>query len=145
MKKFSIKKPSSKKRFTIKILAFLFLSLPLMGACRRVESELNSCLPESRQLTDIVSVEGFASNVEEASKLKRVTVAEKLAELQARCDNDLLVDGEGREIRFFNLRFCGGPNPPEEMVKEYREELKALEEKYTVIGMTCNPGGIPYP
>ncbi|MEL6457428.1 MAG: hypothetical protein AAFQ91_04130 [Cyanobacteria bacterium J06621_15] len=75
-----------------------------------------------------------------------MTIAQKLGELQARCDdNDLLVDGEGREIRFFNLQFCGGPNPPEEMVREYREELKALEEKYTVIGMTCNPDGIPYP
>ena len=91
-------------------------------------------------------MEGFADNPEEASKLKRVTVSQKLAELQARCDdNDLLVDGEGREIRFFDLRFCGGPNPPEEMVREYREELEALEEKYTVIGMTCNLGGIPYP
>ncbi|BAY86210.1 hypothetical protein NIES267_57160 [Calothrix parasitica NIES-267] len=136
---------SSKARFTVKILAIAFLSLPLMGACRQVESELNSCLPESRQLTDIVSVEGFASNVEEASKLKRVTISEKLAELQARCDNDLLVDSQGKEIRFFDLQFCGGPNPPEEMVREYREELEALEDKYTVIGMTCNPDGIPYP
>jgi len=140
-----MKKFSSKKRFTVKILAIAFLSLPLMGSCRRIESTPLTCLPESRQLTDVVSVEGFASNVEEASKLKRVTVSEKLAELQARCDNDLLVDGEGREIRFFNLQFCGGPNPPEEMVREYREELEALEEKYTLIKMTCNPGGIPYP
>ena len=90
-------------------------------------------------------MEGFADNPEEASKLKRVTVSEKLGELQASCDNDLLVDGEGNEIRFFDLQFCGGPNPPEEMVREYKEELEALEEKYTVIGMTCNPGGIPYP
>jgi len=135
-----------KARFTVKILALLFLSLPLVGACRRVESTPLTCLPESRQLTDIVSVEGFADNPEEASKLKRVTIAQKLGELQARCDdNDLLVDGEGREIRFFDLRFCGGPNPPEEMVREYREELEALEEKYTVIGMTCNRGGIPHP
>ncbi|MEM7715048.1 MAG: hypothetical protein AAF349_15965 [Cyanobacteria bacterium P01_A01_bin.68] len=136
---------SSKARFTAKILALLFLCSPLLGACRRVESTPLTCLPESRQLTDIVSVEGFADNPEEASKLKRVTVSQKLAELQARCDNDLLVDGEGKEIRFFDLQFCGGPNPPEEMVREYREELQALEEKYTVIGMTCNPGGIPYP
>ena len=56
-----------------------------------------------------------------------------------------LTDAKGREIRFFDLQFCGGPNPPEEMVREYREELEALEEKYTVIGMTCNLGGIPYP
>ena len=136
----------SQARLTVKILAFLFLFSSLIGSCRRVESIRLTCLPESRQLTDVVSVEGFADNPEEASKLKRVTVSQKLAELQARCDdNDLLVDGEGREIRFFDLRFCGGPNPPEEMVREYREELEALEEKYTVIGMTCNLGGIPYP
>ena len=135
----------SQARLTVKILAFLFLFSSLIGSCRRVESIRLTCLPESRQLTDVVSVEGSADNAEEARKLKRVTVSEKLAELQARCDNDLLVDAKGREIRFFDLQFCGGPNPPEEMVREYREELEALEEKYTVIGMTCNLGGIPYP
>ena len=135
---------TNKVRFTVKILALL-LSLPLLSSCRRIKSTPLTCLPESRQLTDVVSVEGFARNVEEASKLKRVTISENLGELKANCDNDLLVDGEGKEIRFFNLQFCGGPNPPEEMVREYREELKALEEKYTVITMTCNPAGIPIP
>ena len=138
---------SSKARFAyrVQILALIFLSLPLLGACRQEESTSLTCLPESRQLTDIVSVEGFANTPEEASKLKKVTISDKLGELQARCDNNLLVDGEGKEIRFFNLQFCGGAQPPEEMVRRYTEELKALEEKYTVIKITCNQGGIPHP
>ena len=132
---------SSKARFAyrVQILALVFLSLPLLGACRQEESTSLSCLPESRQLNDVVSLERIGS------KSKKVTISDKLKELQARCDNDLLVDAKDQEIRFFNLQFCGGPNPPEEMVRRYREELKALEEQYTVIKMSCNPGGIPYP
>lgn len=91
--------------YQIQILTVLFLSLPLMGACRREESASLTCLPESRQLTDVVSIEGD-------NQLKKVTISDKLEQLQARCENNLLVDGEGTEIRFYNLRFvCGGAAP----------------------------------
>ena len=113
---------------------------------REEESVALNCLPESRQLSDIVSVEGYADTPEEASKLKKVAISDKLKKLQARCDNTRLVDAGGKEIRFYNLQYvCGGAAPPEEFVNQQREEIAALEKKYTLITMTCNPGGIPYP
>ncbi len=143
----TMKNFDSKNRLVsrLSILTLVFLPLLVMSACRQEESALLTCLPESRQLTDIVSVEGVATTSEEANKLKKVTISEKLKELQASCKNNRLVDTQSKEIVFFDLQFCGGAPPPEGAVEKQREEVIALQKKYTVITMTCNPVGLPYP
>jgi hypothetical protein len=76
-----------------------------------------------------------------------MTVAQKLASLKARCKRGKLVDGAGKEIRFFHLKGCWG-NPPEgyqEILDKQAGELATLKKRYTVIEMTCNPSGILIP
>lgn len=93
------------------LLTFLLLSLSLLylTACQTT-SEIN-CLPESRQLTDVVSTDGIAVKPEEADQVKKTTIADKLRKLKARCENNLLVDDSGREIRFYQLTGCWGAAP----------------------------------
>ena len=72
-----------------------------------------------------------------------VTVAEKLKELKARCRKKKLVDGQGREIRFYQLIGCWG-NPPDDyqqQLKSQAQELAKLRKRYRVVEMTCNPDG----
>ena len=132
----------NKARFAYRaqILALVFLSLPLLGACRREESTIISCLPESRQLTDVVSTEGVGNN------LKKITIGDKLRELKATCKNNRLVDAQGKEIRFSNRpQSCGGAALNEEIVEQRRQEIEALQKKYTVIIIGCDFSGIPLP
>jgi hypothetical protein len=74
-----------------------------------------------------------------------LTVADRLADLDARCDGPTLVDRHGREIRFYRLTGCWG-NPPadaQEILDNQRRELDELRRRYTVIEMTCSPDGDP--
>jgi hypothetical protein len=86
------------------------------------------CLPTGIELSDVVS--------------PRLTVEAKLIELQARCEDSRLVDGDGKEIRFYRLIGCWG-NPPadyREILARQRTELEGLKARYTVIEMTCGRG-----
>ena len=130
--------------YRIRILSLLFLPLLFTFACED-ESKLLACLPESRKLTDISSVEGFADTPEEANNLKKNTISDVLRKLRARCENNLLVDGKGKEIRFYNLKFCGGAAPSQEIMSRETEKLEALQKKYAVVTITCNPDGALYP
>jgi hypothetical protein len=94
-----------------------------------------ACLPEGFTPADVVSYtrkhkdkEGF------------LTLQDKLVELKARCKSGKLVDGKGREIRFFRVTCYG--NPPEnyeELMQKEREELEALQKHFTVIVLACDP------
>ena len=130
-----------------KLLAFLLLSpsLVYLTACQAT-AEI-TCLPESRQLTDVVSTDGIATKLEEADQIQQTTIIDKLKELKARCENNVLVDGSGKEIRFYRLTGCWGAAPAnyEEILAQQRVEIEALQAQYTVITMTCNPSGIPIP
>lgn len=122
---------------------YLLLCLPLLlylHACHQRSESTSTCLPEEIQLTDVVSA------TLQGDLVKTVTVSEKLEELQAGCQNGKLVDGLGKEIRFYQMQGCWGMPPPNysEIMRAQSEELRALEKQYTVIKMTCNPGGIPY-
>ncbi|MDY6900460.1 MAG: hypothetical protein SWZ49_20650 [Cyanobacteriota bacterium] len=131
---------SSKVRFTVKLLALLFLSIAFLGACRRVESTSLTCLPESRQLTDVIVPFDSSNN------FKTVTISEKLQEIEASCDSERLIDGEGKEIVFSNrIQSCGGAGFDEEMLQQRRKELETLRQKYTVIVVQCKNNGIPLP
>ena len=87
------------------------------------------CLPADIKPTDLVS--------------QALTVEERLAQLGARCDDGRLVDRDNKEIRFYRLTGCWG-NPPADahaILDRQRTELEALSQRYTVIEMTCSPGG----
>jgi hypothetical protein len=90
---------------------------------------LAQCLPAGITLADVVS--------------RGLTVEGRLVQLKARCDSGQLVDASGKEIRFYPLKGCWG-NPPadaQEILDRQRAELEQLSRRYTVIEMTCSPGG----
>ena len=113
-------------------LLLLSPSLLYLTACQE-PPEIN-CLPENRKLTDIVSRE----------QDKIVTVADKLKQFQARCENDQLMDSSGKEIRFYQLTGCWGNAPAnyQEILAKQAAEIETLREQYTLILMTCNPGEV---
>jgi hypothetical protein len=98
-----------------------------------------ACLPQGIKQTDVVS----ATLRKPGSRSQQITVEQKLREMRARCVRGKLVDGRGREIRFYRLQGCWG-NPPadyQEILQHQAEELARLKRLYTVIEMTCNPSG----
>ncbi len=108
------------------------------------------CLPKNITAKDIVSATMVGSGPK-GPIVKQVTVQETLVQLKAKCDRKAkLVDAKGKEITFYATPYtsCSGVPPTPEMIKEAKTAYLALEKlkaKYTVIEMTCNPGGIPYP
>ncbi len=74
--------------------------------------------------------------------IKIITVREKLIELGAKYVNGKLVDGNGREIKFYKPPVRGASQGFEEdRLQQLRdeEELKKLEKDYTVIILYVNP------
>ena len=108
---------------------------------------LSRCLPSGIKLDDVVSadISGYAKG--QPVGLHKVTVEQKLTELNATCSNGELVDVSGKKISFYHLTGCWG-NPPynyQDILQNQRDEINKLKEQYTVIEMTCNPSGIPIP
>jgi hypothetical protein len=104
-------------------------------------SNIDSCLPAGIKSTDVVSARTVRARTR--GEVVTVTVAEKLKELKARCRKNKLVDGQGREIRFYQLIGCWG-NPPDDYQQQLQsqaQELAKLRKRYRVIEMTCNPEG----
>ena len=107
------------------MVTFLFVCLSVLA----VTADLQHCLPAGIGFSDVVST--------------RLTVEERLTQLNARCEKGKLVDLGGTEIRFYRLIGCWG-NPPAdyaEILDRQRTELEGLRQRYTVIEMTCNPDG----
>ena len=103
-----------------------------------------ACLPKGIESADVVTAR-FNPAMKKGKQT--ISVAEKLASLKARCKRGKLVDGTGREIRFFQLTGCWG-NPPEgyqEILQKQNSELIRLRKRYTVVEMTCNTSGEPIP
>lgn len=74
-----------------------------------------------------------------------VTVLQTLKKLKAKCSRSKLIDRKGKQIRFYNLQGCWG-NPPYDyngILDRQKNEIAKLRKRFTVIEMTCNPGGIP--
>ena len=104
-----------------------------------------ACLPKEIKPTDVVSTK--IVQTKNGSVVEKVTVEQKLIELNAYCENGKLVDGAGNEIYFYKLTGCWG-NPPrnyQEILERQRAELEKLRKQYAVIEMTCNPSGLPEP
>jgi hypothetical protein len=104
------------------------------------------CLAKDVKTTDVVSARPVSLNGDEAV-VKKTTVKQTLKALKARCSKNRLVDGKGKQIKFYRLIGCWG-NPPAgygEILANQQKEIAELKKKYTVIEMTCNPGGVPIP
>ncbi|MET0754094.1 MAG: hypothetical protein ABWZ66_12000 [Pyrinomonadaceae bacterium] len=73
------------------------------------------------------------------------TVEKRLNELKASYKNDKLIDGKGKEIRFFEP-LCRGMSAgfeQDEIDRKAKDkELADLEKKYTVIVLLCDPGKV---
>ena len=119
-------------------LAFLSSALLVMlSPALACAGSIDSCLPAGVHSTDVVSVRVARG------KGITVSIADKLKELNARCRKHKLVDGKGREIRFYQLIGCWG-NPPEDYQQQLARqatELAKLRKRYRVIELTCNPSG----
>lgn len=101
------------------------------------------CLPPDVKDDSVVSAT-TSTSPQGVPSIKQVTVAQTLKKLKARCSRGNLVDGKRRPITFFKLQGCWG-NPPAdsmEILARQKAELAKLKKKYTVIEMTCNPGGM---
>ena len=93
------------------------------------------CLPEGYKSTDIVSYRQKRKGGD-----GYITIDDRLVELKAHCKEGKLIEGKGREIRFFKFACYG--NPPadyEEQRQKEIEELEKLQKKYCVIVMECDP------
>jgi len=113
----------------------------------KIKIALSQCLPSGVKLDDVVSadINGYSNG--QPAGIHKVTVEQKLTELNAVCSNSKLVDSYGKEIFFYHLTGCWG-NPPYdylEIVEKQLDEINKLKEQYTVVEMTCNPSGIPIP
>lgn len=70
---------------------------------------------------------------------RNVTIKERLKQIKAHCKKGKLVDGSGREIRFYRLVGCWG-NPPEdyqEQLAHQNQELQRLKKQYSVVEIPC--------
>lgn len=74
-----------------------------------------------------------------------VTAEQMLDELKARYEKNILVDGKGKEIRFFEP-LCRGVSAGFEQdqadQKAKDKELTELKKKFTVIILYCNPANV---
>ena len=74
-----------------------------------------------------------------------VTAEQRLNELKARYEKNVLVDGKGKEIKFFEP-LCRGVSAGTEQDREDQkakdEELARLKKSFTVIILYCNPAGV---
>lgn len=105
---------------------------------------LTACLPKGIGMTTVVSATVLPGT---ANTVKTVTVADRLGQLKATCRHRTLVDRSGRAIRFYRLEGCWG-NPPmnyREILQKQAATIRQLQKTFTVLEMTCNPSGIPYP
>ena len=115
-------------------LLLIGLTLPARSPC--------TCLPNDVKLTDVVATE-MRRSAKGPNEIKKITVEQKLKELNARCSRGKFVDTHGKQIYFYRMIGCWG-NPPadyQEILKQQDTELENLRKRYHVVEMTCNPSG----
>lgn len=95
--------------------------------------------PETKVRIDVKNDKG------QVTSTSVTTVEKTLNGLKARFENGRLVDGKGREIRFFAPLCRGvsqGPEEDEAARKAKEKELSELEKKFTVIVLYCDPASV---
>ena len=127
-------------RFLMSATMLVALSpLATSSASPACTSNTDPCMPPGIQATDVVSSQA----AKPGGKVVKVTVAQKIKALGARCRKGKLVDAKGTEIRFYQLVGCWG-NPPDdyqEQLERQAKELAKLRKRYRVIEMTCDSSG----
>jgi hypothetical protein len=121
----------------VTILALLMLIDLLPSQARTVYSrvvkpaaKLAVCMPAEIRLDEVAEFKGR----------RKITIAEKLKNLRARCSKGKLVTPDHREIRFYRLACWGFPPPDYQAIQaEQRRKIKELESKYQVILIGCDP------
>ncbi len=105
------------------------------------------CLPADRKLDDVVKAEVTNYSPGGIFEINKTTIEQKLTEMNASCSNSKLFDSSGKEIVFYDLDGCWGAQPPneKEIMLKQQEKINKLKEEYTVIEMTCNTSGVPFP
>jgi hypothetical protein len=100
---------------------------------------IQKCLPADMKATEVIAIETKNSKAGDVVT-KKITVKDQLNEIKARCQKGKLVDGSGREIRFYRLAGCWG-NPPAdylEILERQQNEINELKKHYRVIEIPCN-------
>ena len=99
-----------------------------------VVKPLSQCLPNNIKLSTLIS--------------KTTNVSQKLLSLNAKCtDTNKLMDGNGKEIYFYERTGCWG-NPPVgylDILEKQQDEINNLNKKYNVVEISCNTGGVLIP
>ncbi len=123
---------------------YLVLFIVLFGISCMAQSY--RCLPSNVKETDIFEVRTLTSKPGK-SNTEKITVKDKLDKMQARCAQGKLVDGKGRQIRFYFVQGCWGSPPDDYLEIQERQikEMERLKKRYTVIEMTCNREGMTPP
>ncbi len=127
--------------FHLKVV-YILLFIALFGF--RSMAQTYTCLASDVKDDDVV---GFTTATSQSGKThaEKVTVKQTLKKMRSRCRHGKLMDGKGRQIRFYFLQGCWG-NPPAnylEILDRQRKEIERLKKRYIVVEMTCNPSGMP--
>ena len=107
------------------------ISYDYRDAYLRPASKPLNCLPKDVRADEVLSLGKGTS---------QLTVKQKLAQMKARCRGGKLFDAKGREIRFFRVSCWGNP-PPDylEILQRENEQIKKLQQRFTVITFSCSP------
>ena len=105
-----------------------------------------NCLPIGIKDSTVVSAK-MTTDSNGQNIIEKVTVTEALLKISASCQNSILLDEQAKEIRFYNLVGCWGALPEDaaEQLAKQENEIANLKKDFTVIELTCNPSGFPYP
>lgn len=98
-------------------------------------------LPDGVKPNDEVRKDVFNDKGEVVS-YKTITVEEKLHELGAKYEGDNLVDGNGKEIKFYTPPVRGASQGFEEDAKQQTRDAQGfadLQKKYTVVILYIDP------
>lgn len=108
---------------------------------KTVEKKQFDRLPENVKTETQVS-KAIKNAKGETVSFEITTVEKTLNELGAGYKNDVLVDGKGREIRFYEPLCRGvsrGAEGDDEDRRAKENELAGLEKNYTVVVLYCDP------
>ena len=145
-------------RNTFWTMLIVFGLLQNSGSCGKntMQNSNDSNRPTAPKNQKKVGYDRLPENIKLATEVRRpiknekgetvsfeiTTVEKTLNELKAGYQNNVLVDGKGREIRFYEPLCRGvsrGTEEDEQDQKEKADELAELEKKYTVLVLHCDP------
>lgn len=121
------------------ILIFIFVILAMAQAVD-AQTKYDRLPPSITLKTEVVKEVKTRDGV--IVSTGKTTVEKRLNELKARYKKGVLVDGKGREIRFFEplcRGFSAGAEEDRKAQQEKDTELAELRKKYTVLVLLCDP------